>query len=432
MFDGSRRAFLAGAIDAAALALPAIAGAAQAPPRAPEAPAVDRDTVRGLAPFDDLLDAFVRDQQVPGAQLAVASEGRLVHARGFGWASREAQQAVEATTLFRIASLSKPITATAVLQLAERSKLALDSRVWELLELAGPADARFKRVTIRHLLQHTGGWDSEANFDPMFRPAAIARELKVAAPARPVDIVRYMLGRPLDFDPGSRFAYSNFGYCLLGRVIERASATAYEQYVRREVLAPLGIRRMRLGRTSRAQRAEGEAVYYAERNHRGERITGKTRDGVPLPYGAWSLEAMDSHGGWLASAVDVVRFACALDARAEPAILRAGSIETMFARPDGPAGYATGGSPKPVYYGCGWRVRTVGRRGQFTAFHTGSLDGTSTLLVRRHDGRIWAVLFNARTAPDGARWSDKIDPLLHRAADRVRRWPDVDRFQQFL
>ena len=81
----------------------------------------------------------------------------------------------------------------------------------------------WKRITTRHLLQHTGGWDRDKSFDPMFRPREISRTLGVASPPGPRDILRYRLGQPFEFDPGTRYAYSNFGYCVLGRVIEKVT-----------------------------------------------------------------------------------------------------------------------------------------------------------------------------------------------------------------
>jgi hypothetical protein len=188
---------------------------------------------------------------------------------------------------------------------------------------------------------------------------------------------------------------------------------------------------MRLGKTAPSERAADEVAYYGEGERSGAAagVPGRRR---PTPLGAWSLEVMDSHGGWIASEADLVRFASAFDAPAKCKILRPASIATMFARPEGPAGYDAGGKPKVVYYACGWRGRSIGPRGLANIWHTGSLDGTSTLLVRRHDGKNWAALFNARNAPDGQRLSDKIDRLIHQAADGMRRWPDRDQFSQFL
>jgi len=100
-------------------------------------------------------------------------------------ADHQRGQAVHPTDLFRIASISKPITVVTVLQLVERKKLAIDARVWDVLELPPPSDARWKRLIILHLLQHTGGWDRDKSFDPMFRSVQIARALNVSPPAEP-------------------------------------------------------------------------------------------------------------------------------------------------------------------------------------------------------------------------------------------------------
>jgi len=387
---------------------------------------VTGNAVPGLASFDDLMTDFIRKYHLPGGALAVARDGRIVYARGFGYADRDKKEPVEPDALFRIASVTKPLTAVAVLQLVERGKLSLDDKVLDVLELKAPRgpkakfDDRWKKVTILHLLQHRGGWDREKSFDPMFRSPAICEELKVGPPADPDAIIRYVLRRPLDFEPGERFAYSNFGYCLLGRVIEKVSESGYEDYVKKEVLAPPGVRRMRLGKTLPAGRAPGEVKYYAPGE--GAAVMGpRLGTPVPWPYGGWCLESLDSHGGWIASAEDLVRFAAVFDDPDRCKILGAKSIKTMFARPPGAAGKDKDGKPAASYYGCGWSVRPVGG-GKANTWHNGSLDGTSTLLVRRWDGLTWAVLFNSRQAKGGEP-ARLIDPLVHEAADAVKHWP---------
>src|SRR5262249_18430170 len=122
-------------------------------------------------------------------------------------------------------------------------------------------DPRWHKITVRHCLQHTGGWDRDKSGDPIVIPEKIARSLGTRVPVSPESIVRYMMGQPLDFDPGLRYAYSNLGYLLLGRVIETVTQRKYEEYVRKEVLAPLGIRRMQLGRALPQHRAKGEVSY---------------------------------------------------------------------------------------------------------------------------------------------------------------------------
>jgi len=95
-------------------------------------------------------------------------------------------------------------------------------------------------------------------------------------------------------------------------------------------------------------------------------------------------------------------------------------------------GLTVDGKPKPVYYGAGWEVRHVNARGGINTWHNGLLDGTSSLLVRRHDGLAWAVLFNASHDPDRKVLASIIDPLVHKAADQVRHWPDKDLFSDYL
>ena len=381
-----------------------------------------------LASFDRLMTRFIAKHHLPGAALAVARNGRLVYARGFGFADLDEKQPVQLEALFRIASISKPLTAVAVLQLVERGRLKLDEPVFEVLHLQRPDDTRFdarwKKVTILHLLQHRGGWDRDKTFDPMFRSPAIVKELKTPPPARPEDIIQYMLRRPLDFEPGAKDVYSNFGYCLLGRVIEKVSGKTYEDYVRQEVLAPLGIQRMRLGATLPEKRAKSEVHYYVAKNATGPAVMGpKLGEPVPLPYGAWCLESMDAHGGWIASAPDLVRFASAFNDPRRCKILKPRSIALMFARPPGAAGTTKDGKPRDAYYACGWEVRPIGDAGGANTWHGGSLDGTSTLLVRRHDGLTWAVLFNSRDRAGKDEPASAIDGLVHEAADAVTNWP---------
>lgn len=378
-----------------------------------------------LGSFDRLMTRFVTEHHVPGAALAVARDGVLVYARGFGYADRETREPVQPNSLFRIASVSKPFTSAAVMQLVQQGKLRLDDKWFPIVGLSPRndqhLDERLRQITIRELLQHRGGWDRDKSFDPMFRSVLIARTLGTRPPAGQEQIIQYMLGQPLDFAPGQRYAYSNFGYCILGQVIHKVSLEPYGEYVRHHVLAPLGIHDMRLGRSLAQLRAPGEVKYYG-RGEGASVFEANLGEKVPWCYGGWDLEAMDAHGGWLASAVDLVKFGAAFDHPGGSRILSAKSIHEIFARPPGEAGYEPNGKPRDVYYAFGWNVRTVGG-GKINTWHNGLLDGTSSLLVRRSDGLTWAVLFNASTDQNGKELSGMIDPLLHKAADEVTHWP---------
>src|SRR6187455_122741 len=121
-----------------------------------------------LRPFDEPMEAQLK-LKTPGGALAVVKDGRLVYAKGFGLGDVVNKAPVEPTSLFRIASLSKPITAVAVLRLAQEGKLDLDAKAFALLDLKAPegssVDPRLAVITIRQLLQHTGGWNREKSSD---------------------------------------------------------------------------------------------------------------------------------------------------------------------------------------------------------------------------------------------------------------------------
>ena len=418
----TRRAFLqTGSLAAAALTDPSTWAA----------DAVDKVSLTEA--FDREMEAFMAARKIPGGALAVIKDRRLVLARGYGWADREKKLPVKPDSLFRIASVSKPITAVAVLKLVEEKKLTLDTKAFELLNLRPVVESlldpepRLRQITIRQLLQHTGGWDRDKSFDPMFRPDRIAQATNATPPATAENVIRYMLARRLDFDPGTRYAYSNFGYCVLGRVIEKVSGQPYEQFVREKILGPVGIKQMRLGATLDGRQAPGEVRYYTSGNATTQNVFPGEPEQVPWPYGGFHLEAMDAHGGWIASALDLARFAAALDDPQHSPLLKPATLATMYAPPPAPVSRQADGALEASYYGCGWSVRPTGTKGQANYWHNGSLPGTNTLLVRRSDGLSWAALFNQRS--EDQQLSDSaIDPALHRAAGRVRTWPDGNLF----
>jgi CubicO group peptidase (beta-lactamase class C family) len=401
---------------------------------------VTGDTDRRLAPYDDLMATFMREHRPPGAALAVVRDARLVYARGFGYADVEKKEPVQPNSLFRIASVSKPFTSTACFQLVEKRKLSLNDKVFELLNYrpfvapGAHVDPRIMQVTVRQCLQHTGGWDRDKSPDPMSSRSAriIAQALQTQLPIKPEQIIRYTMGKPLDFDPATAFAYSNFGYCVLGRVIESVSGESYGEFVTKNVLEPLGIRRMRLGKNLLRDRAAGEVRYYDSKKRTGPAISGpQIGQQAPLPYGVEAVESMDANGGWIASAIDLVRFAAALENPQRSKLLKPESFRAMLARPEGAPGREKDGRLQEAFYACGWNVRPVdAARGRFTKWHFGMLAGSSTLLVSRSDRISWAVLFNCDADAQGKEFAATIDPLLHGPADKIKNWPTHDLFKE--
>jgi CubicO group peptidase (beta-lactamase class C family) len=241
-----------------------------APPAQQEIP-ISGAAVPGMGSHDQTIADFMRKFAIPDGAVAVVRDGMLIYARGFGYADVENKRPVQPDALFRIASVSKPLTAVAIMKLVEEGKLELDDRVAPFIAHLAPApgatvDPRWEQITIRHLLNHTGGWDRtipNGGFDPMDRHAIAAAAVNAPAPASAETMIRYMKGRPLDFNPGEKFAYSNFGYAILGRVIERVSGMPYAaaEPPLREAEATLsrtgGPRVLIVGRASTPQRSVG-------------------------------------------------------------------------------------------------------------------------------------------------------------------------------
>ena len=243
--------------------------------------------------------------------------------------------------------------------------------------------------------------------------------------------------QPLDFDPGRTLFLLELRL-LSSRTCHRKSSRGKsypEEYVRRSrVLEPSrNLKRCVVGTSLADGTGQGAEVRYYDPATRPESVfAADLGERVPWqPYGAWHLEAMDSHGGWIASAVDLARFAAAFDNPEACPILSKESIDLMYARPPGLAGHDDQGAPKDVYYSLGWSNRVVGENRR-NHWHTGSLSGTATILIRRHDGRNFVALFNARVSPRATHLGRAIDGLLHKAANEVNTWPNVDEFKTYL
>lgn len=384
---------------------------------------------RRLAVFDRLMASVIRQAPVPGAALAIARHDRLLYVRGFGFADPATLTPTQPDTRFRIGDLSMLITAVAVLRLADQGKLDLDDPVLKYVRpatnypAAPPEASRLHSVTIRHCLQHTGGWDESVSPDPCGRPWEIAAAMGKTPPISVDDVVRFGLARQPDHDPGTRQSIAHFGYLLLGRVIASATGRKYEEFVRTEVLAPLGIEKMQLGRSLPEARPSGETRYHDTRNRRGPcLLPPRVGEPVPLPDGADNFETFEAHGGWTGSVVDLVRLALALTTPGKCPVLSNERAEHLFERP---ACARRGGH----YLTGGWNVRPAGRAGRSDIWQMGSVSGAAAMLVKRGDGVCWAALFNTDSLPTGTPLPEILEGHFHQAADSITSWPDNDLFQ---
>ena len=185
-----------------------------------------------LSHVDSIVTEMLADQAIPGASLYVGTlSGRPLLARGYGFTATGGTERVTATSVFPIMSVTKPYTAAMVMQLARTGRIKLDDRIGQYLpELPSWRDS----VTIRQLLTHTGGVVSIDNL-PGWRRWKDSIHTNAASVARIAKL-------PLAFRPGTRFAYSNSGYFILGTLVERMEGRRYADVLRTRVLAPLGLR----------------------------------------------------------------------------------------------------------------------------------------------------------------------------------------------
>lgn len=372
-----------------------------------------------LAKFDTAMQNLLNSYNVPGGQLAITYQGRLVYNRGFGYANTSTQDSVYPDNIFRIASVSKPVTAIACMKLYEQNLLDLSAQVFGHTGILNDAvyqnilDPRDTTITVKMLLQHSGGWNRNVSGDPMFNAYNIATAMSVTSPPSASVVIQYVLSQKmLDFTPGTQSQYSNFGYCVLGRVIEKITGTTYEDYVRTNILAPLGINTMQLGYNLLANQLPQEVNYY---DYSGAPMAVSVYDNstsVPWPYGGFNLEFMDAHGGWVASAEDLLKLICAIDRfPTRPDILSLSTINTMIQPSAHDPNYAMG----------------IGVNSNNNWWHLGSLPGTSSEIVRNGNSQInWAILLNTRD--QNSNINAAMDNLVWNVLPDITTWPSIDLF----
>lgn len=200
---------------------------------------------------DDIMLPFMARNGIGAVSVAVVKDGVLWLERGYGHLDSAGKVALPANALFPAASIVKPVTAAAIRQLASDGKLALSDHVFcnganapcwiPRSWLPADADPRAGAMTIAHLLAHEGGWDSQLSGDPLLEEALVQQQAGLAQAPQRSDVVRYVMARALDFAPGARAAYANFGYLLLGQIIDQAAPEGYVRYVQTRIMAPLGV-----------------------------------------------------------------------------------------------------------------------------------------------------------------------------------------------
>jgi len=380
----------------------------------------DNSSAREFAAAEKSIRSFMRKWSITGASVAVSKNGKLIYARGFGYSDTITKEEVQPYNKFRIASISKLVTAVAVMKLREEGKISLDDTVFGpdgILNdpyFGSPKDKRVFRITVAHLLSHEGGW-SQRWGDQMFMPVLIADNMGVKPPADTRTIIRFALDKRLHFTPGTGKAYSNLGYSILGLVIEKASGMSYEEYCKKFVLEPLGIYDMTLAHNLPTQKAPFEVTYYEPSDIVLKPSIYGTGELVSPSYGGNDIEALGGAGAWLATAPDLIRLTLAVDGLPTRQDFLSG--ESISFMTDNENGFAPVGWKTTINNGTWWR--------------TGSFPGSAGMIKRQSDGISWVVLFNS-SAWNGPEIYSYINNMMYRVIAQMKRWPENDLFAYSL
>ncbi len=390
----------------------------------PPAPAVSSHRIANTFSDQDrfeVIDAnvnrFLSRNNMVGASLSVVKDGKLVFTKGYGYADKEKSIEVQPFNLFRIASVSKLVTAVAIMKLVEEGKLSLDSKVFGFNGILNDSifldyrDRKVEDITVKQLLNHSAGFTNRYG-DPMFIPQVIANKRHVSYPVKKEDIICFMLDKRLHYPPGTMSSYSNLGYSILEEVIEKTSGVNYELFVKTNVLYPLEIFDMQIGGSYSHERLDLEVKYYEPDDTYLVKDYMDDNKEVPRSYGGNDIKTLGAAGGWIASTTDLLRLVVAIDGFEKPAdILSTNSIHEMSTTE------LIGGSP------LGWRGV---RRGYW--YRTGTLAGTSALVVRQDDGLSYAIVFNSNSWK-GPSFANDIKYMMDRTLAKVEDWPDYNLFE---
>lgn len=312
---------------------------------------------------DSVANAAITERRVAGVSVAVARKGRIVLAKGYGFADLENDVPATAETVFRIGSITKQFTAAAIMRLMEQGKLSLDDTLQHFLP---NVPTQGNRVTVRHLLNHTSGIRSYTSLGPKWQRV-------VRLDLAPDSLVTLFADEPFDFKPGDAYRYNNSGYFLLGMIIEKLSGKRYGQFLQDEFFTPLGLK---------------STVYCDQAPLIKRRAQGYTpRPGAPFvnaeplsmtqPYAAGSL---------CSTVTDLVAWTLALSS---------GKVVS-------PASYALMTTPgtlndgKPITYGFGLGMGTV--RGHRQVAHNGGINGFVSEVHHYPDDSVVTVVLTNTSA----------------------------------
>ncbi len=366
--------------------------------------------------LDKSFDSFIKDWNLASASVAIAKDGKLLYAKAFGYADKEDSIKAQPYNMYRIASVSKLITAVAVMKLIEDKKLSLNTKVFGAEGLLNDTcylhyvDKRVENITVKNLLNHSAGWTSCWG-DHMFINDIIAKSLKKPLPVSLQDIVTFALSKRLHFQPGTYSSYCNLGFSILQLVIEKASGQPYESFVKEKIFYPLNINDANLAFNFDSLRYPNEARYYEIPEAKKIIAFDGSKKSVLKCRGGDDIRTLGAAGGWVISSVSLLKFLLAIDGNENfPDIISKHSVNRLVEHE---------GEFQPL----GWKA--IYPNGKW--WRSGSLPGTSALAVVKNDGFTYVFLTNTSPWP-GAKFTFKIDKLMEKNLKMINNWPSIDLF----
>jgi D-alanyl-D-alanine carboxypeptidase len=359
-------------------------------------------TQTDIATVNSKVTTFMSTYNVPGASLAVTKNGKLVYIKGFGKANTTTGELVTPASRFRLASVSKTFTGVAILKLVQEGKLGLDAKVFGTGGVlandygTAPYNANLLNITVRHLLQNvSGSWGAASGGDVIDQNPSYTYK----------QFFDWVINtRPNPNAPGTVYDYSNVNFVLAGRVVEKISGKTYINYIKEDIMAPIGATQTDMSGKTEAEKKANEVTYY------GQGADAAFVYNIAFPR-------RDADGGIMTTATDLIRLVNAIDgSTTRPDILNTSNLTLLT-------------TPSTVYssYACGigiWSAENVW-------YNYGSLPGTRTAFMRNANGICAVLLLNSRVDP-----TTNENPFVFAMQDLVLditknasySWQDIDQF----
>ena len=341
-----------------------------------------------LHAMDSIMQRYLKRWEIHGAQLAISRHDSLLYARGFGYADKDRQIPMEPSYIMRMASVSKLVTATGIMKLRDMGKIRLSDKVFgpkgilnDTFYVNSIRDKRYFDITVEQLLRHKAGFTNYAG-DAIFSTRYIMQQNHLTTPPDHRTLLRIVLRRHLGYTPGTAQRYCNIGYTLLSLIIEKRTGMSYENFMQRYVLNPAGCYDFHIAGNYLKDRRKNETVYYMHSSSVPVPEFNNSGRMVVRCYGENDITTALGAGAWVASAAELCRLVASIDGdRIVPDVISPQAVKLMTQElPD-------------HQFSLGWNFTPRNR----PWIRTGSLVGTSALVLRYPDGECWVFITNTST-----------------------------------